>query len=288
MYRLLCYTLVSESFCKFKNDFICSCSLAGKGLIKMSFNEFNATKSTRSVLGGVYDVTVTGTYFLYSGRKRAGLLNCGKLIHALKQVKVFIIGTNEPCTSFRGQVVAIAKDRLEEEEDVWIMAPERTIVYEPRLVSLLEKYLPADRYKYVCYYEKSCGAVMYTETDGIRKFILITNISGHIGFPKGHIEIGEDEEQTALREVYEETGVKTQLIKGFRESYNYLINGFIKKKAVYYLAHFNAEDVKMNIMEISEYRLVTYEEAISILNFKHDRDILTKANEFIDARKSDS
>ena len=260
----------------------------GKGLIKMSFNEFNAMKSTKNILGGVYDVTVSGTYFLYSGGKRAGMLNCGKTLSSGKEVTVFIIGLNEPCTSFRGQVVAVAKDRLEEDEDVWIMAPERTVIYEPRLVSLLEKKLPADRYKYVCYYEKSCGAVMYTECDGVRKFILITNISGHIGFPKGHIEIGEDEKQTALREVYEETGVKTSLVDGFRESYNYLINGFIKKKAVYYLAPFDEKDVKMNIMEISEYRLVTFEEALSILNFKHDRDILTKANEFIDSIKADS
>ncbi len=280
----MCYTLPSESFCKSENDFICS-RPAGKGLVNMSFNEFNATKSTKSVLGGVYDMTVTGTYFLYSDGKRAGMLNSGKTTYLGKEIKVFVIGINEPVASFRGQVISIAKDRLEEEEDVWIMAPERTIIYEPRLISLLGKYLPADRYKYVCFYEKSCGAVMYTEKDGVRKFILITNISGHIGFPKGHIEMGENEKQTALREVYEETGVRTHIIDGFRESYNYLINGFIKKKAVYYLAPFKEEDIRMNIMEISEYRLCEFEEALSLLNFKHDRDILTKANEFIDSVK---
>ncbi len=253
----------------------------------MSFNEFNAAKSTKNILGGVYDAVVTGTYFLYSGGKRAGMLNCGKVLYAGKEMKTFVIGLNEPCKSFRGQVIAIAKDRLEEQEDVWIMASERTVIYEPRLISLLEKYLPSDRYKYVCYYEKSCGAVMYTKSEGVRKFILITNISGHIGFPKGHIELGEDEKQTALREVYEETGVTTKIIDGFRESYNYLINGFIKKKAIYYLAHFDEQDIKMNIMEISEYRLVTFEEALSILNFKHDRDILTKANDFIDNMEKD-
>lgn len=254
----------------------------GKRTGFMSFNEYSATKSTKNVLGGVYNVNVSGTYFLYSEGRRAGTLNCGSILYQGQTVKAFVIGVNEPVAEFRGQVVAIAKDRLEQQEDVWILAPERTILYEPRLISLLDKYLPADRYKYVCYYEKSCGAVMYTESEGVRKFILITNISGHIGFPKGHIEIGEDEKQTALREVYEETGVKTHLINGFRESYNYLINGFIKKKAVYYLAPFDEKDIKMNIMEISEYRLVTFEEALSILNFKHDRDILTKANEFID------
>lgn len=254
----------------------------------MSFNEFSATKSTKNVLGGVYDVTVTSTYFLYNRGKRAGMLNSGKTTYQGKEVKVFVIGVNEAITSFRGQVIAIAKDRLEEQEDVWLIAPERTVIYEPRLVLLLGKYLPADRYKYVCYYEKSCGAVMYTNDGGVRKYILITNISGHIGFPKGHIEIDEDEKQTALREVYEETGVKTGVIDGFRESYNYLINGFIKKKAVYYLAHFNVEDIKMNIMEISEYRLVTFKEALAILNFKHDRDILTKADEFINNLEKDS
>lgn len=249
----------------------------------MSFNEFNATKSTKCVLGGVYDTTVTATYYLYSGGKRAGMLNVGKTLYREKEIKVFVIGLNETVTSFRGQVISIAKDRLEEQEDVWIMAPEHTVIYEPRLVSLLEKYLPSDRYKYVCFYEKSCGAVMFTEVDGIRKFILITNISGHIGFPKGHIELGENEIQTALREVYEETGVKTQIIDGFRESYNYLINGFIRKKAVYYLAPFDVKDIQMNIMEISEYKLVDFDEALSYLNFKHDRDILSKANAFIDS-----
>lgn len=254
----------------------------------MSFNEYGATKSTKNVLGGVYDVNITGTYFLYNEGKRAGMLNCGKTLYSGQEIKAFVIGVNEPIVSFRGQVIAIAKDRLEEDEDVWILAPERTIVYEPRLTALLGKYLPSDRYKYVCYYEKSCGAVMFTHIDGVRKFILITNISGHIGFPKGHIEIGESEKQTALREVYEETGVKTEIIDGFRETYNYLINGFIKKKAVYFIAPFEKEDIKMNIMEISEYRLVTFEEALGILNFKHDRDILTRANEFIDSIIKDS
>ncbi len=248
----------------------------------MSFNEFNATKSTRNILGGVYDVQVTGTYYLYNGKRRAGMLNCGKTVYMGSEKKVFVIGINEAVSTFRGQVVAIAKDRLETEEDVWIIAPDKTIVYEPRLIMLLGKYLPADRYKYVCYYEKSCGAVMYTYKDGERKYILITNISGHVGFPKGHIEMGESEKETALREVYEETGVKTEIIDGFRESYNYLINGFIKKKAVYYLARFEVEDIRMNIMEISEYRLLSFEEALDTLNFKHDRDILRKADGFID------
>ena len=54
------------------------------------------------------------------------------------------------------------------------------------------------------------------------------------------------------------------------------------KKAVYFLACFDEKDIKMNIREISEYRLVTYDGAKKILGFKHDKDILQKANEFAD------
>ncbi len=248
----------------------------------MSFNEYSATKSTKNVLGGVYDVTVTSTYYLFKAGKRNGALNCGKISYQGNEISAFVIDVDEPVSSFRGQVVAIAKDRLEEKEDIWIVAPSRTIVYEPRLVPMLSKYIDPERFKYVCYYEKSCGAVMYTIDGGVRKFILIANISGHIGFPKGHIEMGENEKQTAVREIYEETGVRTEIIDGFRERYNYIIGGFIKKRAVYFLAKFNKEDIRMNIREISEYKLVTYKEAMDILGFKHDRDILTAANEFID------
>lgn len=249
-------------------------------MVKMSFNDYNATKSTRSVLGGVYDVKVTSTFFLYNGNRRAGMLNCGKTKYCGKEITVYVIGINAPLTEFRGQVIAIAKDRQEVLDDIWIAVPDGTVLYEPRLIALLDKYISAERFKYVCYYEKSCGAVMFTEKDGKRKYILITNISGHIGFPKGHIEAGENEKQTALREIYEETGVKTKIIDGFRESYNYLINGFIKKKAVYFLAKFDEKDIQMNIREISEYRLLTFEEAYETLNFKHDRDILKKADRF--------
>ena len=123
---------------------------------------------------------------------------------------------------------------------------------------------------------------MYTNDGGERKYILITNISGHIGFPKGHIEYGETEKQTALREIYEETGVRTTIIDGFREFYNYKINNFIKKKAIYYLAEFDPKDIKMDIMEISEYHLLTYDEAMKLLNFRHDKKVLEKADRFID------
>jgi len=247
-----------------------------------NINDFTANKSAKQILGGVYCITVGSTFNLYNGKRRTGILNCGKTLAADGSEKtVYIVGTPGAVSEYHGQIIAIAKPN-DGSEDVWIAAPEGSIYYEPKLAGLLEKYLPLEKYRYICYYEKSCGAVMYTMCEGVRKFILITNISGHIGFPKGHVEAGENEKDTALREIYEETGIHTTLIDGFRENYNYLINGFIRKKAVYFLAAFDEKDIEMNIREISEYRLLTFEEAHSTLNFRHDKEILEKANAFID------
>ena len=57
--------------------------------------------------------------------------------------------------------------------------------------------------------EKSCGIVLFHSED----FLLIQHSvklgeKGHWDFPKGHMERGETEIQTALREVEEETGLK--------------------------------------------------------------------------------
>ena len=53
--------------------------------------------------------------------------------------------------------------------------------------------------------EKSCGAVLYTIRDGVRLFWLVRYVGGHIGLPKGHMEPGETEAETAARELPEET-----------------------------------------------------------------------------------
>ena len=56
--------------------------------------------------------------------------------------------------------------------------------------------------------EKSCGALVYRITQsGQKELLFIKHRHGtHWSFPKGHMEEGESEVQTALREVKEETG----------------------------------------------------------------------------------
>lgn len=57
-------------------------------------------------------------------------------------------------------------------------------------------------------HEKSCGVIPIW-FDGKRwRFLLVQQKSINWGIPRGHVEAGETEEQTALRELREETGVR--------------------------------------------------------------------------------
>ena len=47
-------------------------------------------------------------------------------------------------------------------------------------------------------YEKSCGAVVFTKINNEIRYVLVQQSEGFHGFPKGHMEDGETEEQTAV------------------------------------------------------------------------------------------
>lgn len=60
----------------------------------------------------------------------------------------------------------------------------------------------------------SCGTATITTFDGSHHVLLVRprESSKEWGFPKGRMEQGENEEQTAIRETYEETGVAVSLV----------------------------------------------------------------------------
>ncbi len=87
--------------------------------------------------------------------------------------------------------------------------------------------------------ERSCGAVVYTERDGQRRYVLVKG--GYVGLPKGHMEKGESERETAVREIREETCVSTQIVPGFRRVVTYhMPNGNDKRGGLFSGAVFSA------------------------------------------------
>src|SRR5690554_2298984 len=74
--------------------------------------------------------------------------------------------------------------------------------------------------------EKSCGVVPFREVDGEIRYLVISSAvtkREHWEFPKGGVEEGEREIETALRELREETGVSAvELLPGYREPIRYI------------------------------------------------------------------
>ena len=81
--------------------------------------------------------------------------------------------------------------------------------------------------------EKSCGALVVRKNGENFDLVLLRHrFGGHWSFPKGHVEAGESERQTALREVREETGLAIRLLDGFRESVEYFPKPGVKKQVI--------------------------------------------------------
>ena len=122
-------------------------------------------------------------------------------------------------------------------------------------------------------YEKSCGAILWRNNNGTREYLLILNRKGnafgHWGFPKGHVEGNETETQTAIREIFEETGLMVVFNGKERFVSHYSPKPGIEKDAVYFLATVrNKQEVTLQKEEVTEYRWCDFKEAKNLLRRK--------------------
>ncbi len=135
--------------------------------------------------------------------------------------------------------------------------------------------------------EKSCGAVVYTRDGGEIRYVIVRSKKGVHGFPKGHVEPGETERETALREIKEEVGLDVTLLDGFRtEVERPLISkpGVIKT-IVYFAAEFSAQAIVLQQSELSGAELMTYDEAVQSFEFETAKRVLREANAFLAAMR---
>ncbi len=123
-----------------------------------------------------------------------------------------------------------------------------------------------------------CGAVIYRLTEGSKEYLLIkAKNGGHWDFPKGHMEAGETEIETALREVKEETGLSVSLIPGFRESISYVDTVKHKyKTVVFFLAVINSQEVKIQESEIVDFEWLNYDDALERLTYQNSKEAFRK------------
>ena len=130
-------------------------------------------------------------------------------------------------------------------------------------------------------YEKSCGAVIFRKAE-VWNVLLIRHTRGrHISFPKGHVEPGETESQTAEREIREETGLKVRVDRRFRAENRYNIRPDIQKLVVIFAATTDQETLIPQPEEIAEAFWLSVEDAAARLTYERDRKIMRDAFEHI-------
>ena len=134
--------------------------------------------------------------------------------------------------------------------------------------------------------EKSCGAVVFTkQKDRSVKYLILHYEAGHWDFPKGNQEKNEKEEMTVAREIKEETGIEDiEFVDGFREIIKYFYKKdeeTVYKEVVFFLAQSATEDVKLSFEHIG-YAWMSYENAYKKLTFNTAKELLRKANQFLD------
>lgn len=145
-------------------------------------------------------------------------------------------------------------------------------------------------------FEKSVGGVIFRRQAGETFYLLLRYRSWQWDFPKGHVEKGENEEQTLRREILEETGIsEISILPNFRKSalYFYQAKGNEKeerlrdgrgvnifKKAVLYCVETETAQVRIDF-ENKDFAWLSFEDAYKRLGNDNSKRILTLANQAI-------
>jgi len=140
--------------------------------------------------------------------------------------------------------------------------------------------------------ERSAGAIIFCRDNGQIKYLLLHYPSmahrsnrDYWDFAKGHVEKGESELETVVRETEEETSIKDLVfVEGFRETMKYFFrykNRLIFKIVSFRLARTKSETVTLS-GEHDDFIWLPYAEACRMISFANARRIITKANEFLE------
>lgn len=138
--------------------------------------------------------------------------------------------------------------------------------------------------------EKSCGAVIYKLDKNTNKlvFLILHMNLGHYSLCKGHVEKEDkNEEDTARREIKEETSLDVLLDTNFKEVITYSPKEGVIKDVVFFVAedisNINPKDNHDN--EVNNIYYLPFIEAYNLLTYPSDKKVLKKAYEYIISNK---
>lgn len=132
--------------------------------------------------------------------------------------------------------------------------------------------------------ELSSGAVVYRKNKKI-EFLIVKHLKGHYSFPKGHLEHLETNEEAAIREIKEETGIDVELDTSFTIVNTYSKDYKSVKDVTYFIGKAKNYDITVPDDEIESANWLSYEMALDILTYENDKEILKKAFDYLNKEK---
>ncbi len=121
--------------------------------------------------------------------------------------------------------------------------------------------------------EKSCGSIVFYKN----KILLVKHNLGHWDFPKGHVENGEREQETAIREVKEETNIDISIKLDNRYVITYNPLKDVEKDVVFFIGKALNNKIIEQKEEIEIAKFATIKEALNLITYDNSKEMLKKA-----------
>ena len=134
--------------------------------------------------------------------------------------------------------------------------------------------------------EFSAGGVIFKIDGDQLKVLLIKNAAlrdptkAYWGFPKGHLEKGESEQDAAVREVKEETGIDVEILERIDDEHYIFTHpqkGRISKKVTFFLMRYINGEPHAQLEELLDLGWFSPDDALEMLTFNTDKTILKKS-----------
>ena len=120
--------------------------------------------------------------------------------------------------------------------------------------------------------EKSCGCIIIENS----KVLLVQQTMEHWGFPKGHVEAGETEIETAIREAKEETNLDVEIKENKRYTMEYITDKGTLKEVVLFIAKKISGNEKYQESEIISMKWMNFEDAKKMITYDNLRELFKK------------
>lgn len=203
------------------------------------------------------------------------------------RMRAFVVGVaKNPGPSFTGRVIGLVYDVAEDSvtyrrPEALVLAPTTVKLNQAEVAERIFSETDAKKHRIEPLYHKSCGAIVYRRGErGLEFLVLNEQHSEKWGFPKGHMERGESEYETARREIFEEAGFCPEFDQGFREEIRYRISAAGEKSVIYFLSEYDGP-VKVRQNEIADYAWITTDSARQYLHRSNLIRVIEKAREAV-------